>query len=59
MMGQPTDRKRHHMMMKYLCYFSFFGERLNSSEDLTVHELTSCKKDKQVTNVKEVPHENS
>jgi hypothetical protein len=51
--GQPTDWKGHHMTMKYICYFSFLVK------DLTVHEFTSCKKDQQVTNVEEVPHQNS
>jgi hypothetical protein len=46
--GQPTHGKDHHMT-KYLCYFRFLVK------DLTVHELPSCKKDQQVTNVKEVP----
>ena len=42
MIGQPTDWKGHHVTMKCLCYFSFLVK------DLTLHELTSCNKDKQI-----------
>jgi hypothetical protein len=48
MSGQPTDWKGRRTPMKYLCYIGFVVK------DSTVHELTSCKKDQQVTNMKEV-----